>query len=144
MLLASLGLSRTKMNTNEWQKEQAPGRLFENNLLAVDKYLATINTTDGKTGSFRWSTIYHRCGACAALLLRGRSPPPPHAAQILVHSYIQIHAQFFVQILVKLIAQILCTFSYPQMHVQHSCDTWETRRCMQQQTNASLVDGANL
>ena len=35
-----------KMNNNEVANEE----LFENNLLAVDKYLATINTADGKRG----------------------------------------------------------------------------------------------
>ena len=34
------------MNNNEGANED----LFENNLLAVDKYLATINTADGKRG----------------------------------------------------------------------------------------------
>ena len=83
-----------------------PEELFENNLLAVDKYLATINTGDGKMGvgehylSQMWCT-WRPCSAAA------------RREQILVHSYIQIHAQFFVQILVKLIAQILCTFSLP-------------------------------
>jgi len=52
------------------------------------------------------NTIYHRCGARGDLAAT-------RTEQILVHSYIQIHAQFFVQILVKLIAQILCTFSLP-------------------------------
>jgi len=69
------------------------------------------------------NTIYHRCGARRGLAARVAHSLAVRREQILVHSYIQIHAQFFVQILVKLIAQILCTFSYPQMHVQHSCDT---------------------
>ena len=92
-----------KMNNNEGANED----LFENNLLAVDKYLATINTADGKMGvgehylSQMWCRGLAR--RCAHMTARRE--------QILVHSYIQIHAQFFVQILVvKLIAQILCTF----------------------------------
>jgi len=65
--------------------------------------------------------------------------------QILVHSYIQIHAQFFVQILVvKLIAQILCTFfsAYaPAALIRH---VRETRRCTQQRTKSALAEEANL
>jgi len=93
--------------------------LFENNLLAVDKYLATINTADGKmgVGEHYLSQIWCRR---AALLSASRRVV---AARLYAHM-IQIHAQFFVQILVvKLIAQILCTFSSPRMHMQHSYDT---------------------
>jgi len=57
------------------------------------------------------NTIYHRCGARRGLAARVAHSLAARREQILVHSYIQIHAQFFVQILVKLIAQILCTFS---------------------------------
>jgi len=57
------------------------------------------------------NTIYHRCGARGGLAARVAPSVAARREQILVHSYVQIHAQFFVQILVKLIAQILCTFS---------------------------------
>jgi len=57
--------------------------LFENNLLAVDKYLATINTTDGKLGvvgehylSQMWCTMRGLAASWRA---------PPHAAHI--HMY---------------------------------------------------------
>ena len=94
------------MNNNE----EANEKLFENNLLAVDKYLATINTADGKmgVGEHYLSQMWCRSG----LAQRVAPTMTARREQILVHSYIQIHAQFFVQILVvKLIAQILCTFS---------------------------------
>ena len=60
------------MNNNEGANED----LFENNLLAVDKYLATINTADGKLGvgehylSQMWCTS-RPC--CARRALRGRA-----------------------------------------------------------------------
>jgi len=88
--------------------------LFENNLLAVDKYLATINTVDGKRGVVGGEHYLSQMWRRSATLL-GRAGSWPRAENKSLYAHmIQIHAQFFVQILVvKLIAQILCTFFSP-------------------------------
>ena len=126
------------MNNNEVANEE----LFENNLLAVDKYLATINTADGKMGV---GEHYLSQMWCRGLAQRVAPTMTARREQILVHSYIQIHAQFFVQILVvKLIAQILCTFSL------HKC-TCSTHMMRDRQahaaanlTKSALAEEANL
>ena len=55
------------MNNNEGANED----LFENNLLAVDKYLATINTADGKLGVGEHYLSQMWCGGLAQ---RGVAP----------------------------------------------------------------------